>query len=452
MRRLEPLLRRVWPPRLPGSLRGRLALSALAVTAAWVLVLTVGFDVALSVRLRSNADSVLRTRGAAVLSTVEVRPDGTLRLADAVQDAATVSGVWVLQGTTLVERAAGEGEWEQTVRGLAQRGEVLVTTDEPEAVRFLALPVRQGDRQVGTVVTALALDPYSRTQDLVQVALLALGALLLVAMYLVTRASVARALRPVEEMASQAAEWSTGEVDRRFGAARRPEELEVLAERLDDVLDRLSAVLRREQQLNAELSHELRTPIARITAEAELALRPGRPLEDVRGALSSVLGEADGMTRILETLLTTARTEAGVRGRAECVEVLERLRAGVPTAAVGVRVIGHPPVWAGVAPEVLERTVSPLLDNALRHASSTVVLSARREGEAVLVEVRDDGPGVDPAVADDPFTPGRRVDDGHGGAGLGLALARRLAQTSGGDVRLLPGPGGARFQVELPPA
>jgi signal transduction histidine kinase len=112
-----------------------------------------------------------------------------------------------------------------------------------------------------------------------------------------------------------------------------------------------------------------------------------------------------------------------------------------------------PGLEAGVPPALLERIVSPLLDNALRYAHSRVSVVAARQPDGVTIDVTDDGPGVPPQFAGQLFQPGRRADpaDGHGGAGLGLPLARRLARSVGGEVSYGPGHApGARFVVSLP--
>jgi signal transduction histidine kinase len=111
------------------------------------------------------------------------------------------------------------------------------------------------------------------------------------------------------------------------------------------------------------------------------------------------------------------------------------------------------PLCAGVQPALLERIVSPLLANALRYARTGVTVTASRAADGVRVDVTDDGPGVPESFTDGLFQPGRRADpgDGHGGAGLGLPLARRLARSAGGEVShdAEHGPG-ARFVVTLP--
>ena len=112
------------------------------------------------------------------------------------------------------------------------------------------------------------------------------------------------------------------------------------------------------------------------------------------------------------------------------------------------------PARVRVAPELAERTLHPLVENACRHAMHEVRIALRRSGGEVLLEVVNDGPGVPAGDEERIFQPGVRGtthgDAGVGGsAGLGLALARRLARTAGGDVEAHAGPGG-RFLVRLP--
>ena len=101
-------------------------------------------------------------------------------------------------------------------------------------------------------------------------------------------------------------------------------------------------------------------------------------------------------------------------------------------------------------PEVVRRALAPLVENARRFARDRVVLELSAGSGRVRVAVRDDGPGLEPQLADRAFDPGARgSDESSNGAGLGLALARRLARSCGGDVTAGPGPGGC-FVLELP--
>ena len=145
---------------------------------------------------------------------------------------------------------------------------------------------------------------------------------------LVTRWVLAAALRPVAEMTADAEAWSVRDADRRFAAGEPYDELSQLAATLDGLLDRLSASLRREQRFSAELSHELRTPLAKICAEAELALRRERRPSAYREALQTVLGNAQTMTRTIDTLVAAQRQESGLaRGSADSQAVLDEVAA-----------------------------------------------------------------------------------------------------------------------------
>lgn len=430
----------------PPTLRGRLALVALFTSAAWVLLLLVLFNVLLGDRLRADADSLLRTRAEAAAATVRVLPDGSLRMDEPADDRALDTDIWIYRGARAVERPVAPRLLQHEADTAALSGRGFTEIGE---VRLYARPIEVSEHRVGTVVTAVGLGPYHRTISSALAGSVAMAVLLLAGVYLVTRSVVGRALRPVEEMSRQAADWSGHDLGRRFGIGRRPAELALLAARLDELLDRLSVVLRHEQQWSAELSHELRTPLSRITAEADwLRDRPRAPA-DQKAALESIGGAAEEMRRICDTLLAEARTRGTeLPGRCPLAPLTRDLAARWPGAGPSLHV---EPVdnalTAGTPPEIVERILAPLLSNAGRHAATTVTLRCE---QGVRLTVCDDGPGVPAHARDRIFDPGFRADpgDGHDGAGLGLPLARRLARAAGGDVTFT---GPSAFMVQLPP-
>jgi two-component system heavy metal sensor histidine kinase CusS len=429
----------------PRTLKGRLALSATIVAGAAVLLLTGVFALLLDRRLDAEAANVLRSRADAARATVAVRPDGSLEVGDDDHAAALETGIWIYEGRTAVERPPGGQALQETADELAgTAGKHLRRVKNPSAA-FLSLAIRQGSRQVGTVVAAVSLEPYQRSARLTAAATVGLGATLVALVFLLSRSVAARALRPVAEMTQQAGEWSATDTSGRFGDSDRPGELQALAGTLDAVLDRLSAVLRREQQLSAEISHELRTPLAGIIAEAELfAARPRTTGQAVQ-AMDSVADGARRMERILDTLLAAARADASrERGRCDPLAVARHLELVVEAAG--------PVPFVGAEEEVVERVLAPLLENAERY-SDQVRLRVSATAHSVQLEVLDEGPGVPAGAEEQVFDPGhrQRSDDGHPGAGLGLALSRRLARSVGGDVTCTAGPGG-RFVVTLPRA
>lgn len=444
--------------RAPSTLRGRLALTALAAGSLAVVLLTIAFDLLLVHRLGTEADAVVRTRARAAVATVAVRPDGSLELADAEGDTALDSGIWVYRGKEAVERAPGSQALQDQADALVGTAGRIVRREPDDDPRnglppteFTSLPLRLHGQQVGTVVAAISLDPYRRSTRVTIAFSAALDAVLIGLVLLLGRLVAARALKPVEEMTRQAGQWSVGDSALRFGRGSRPAELEELAGGLDALLDRLAAVLRREKQVSAEISHELRTPLAGIVAETELFAARPRSAAQGAAAIATIGDSARRMERILDTLLSAARAESTqAHGRCDARLVAEDAVAGV-SARVPVEVTGDAPAWAGVDAEVLERVLAPLLENAQRYAVSAVAVTVEATGPRVQVQVLDDGPGVPDGAQEGIFEPGRRLvpTDGHDGAGLGLALARRLAVAAGGDLRCTAGPGGS-FTVQLP--
>jgi signal transduction histidine kinase len=438
------------------TLRGRLAIAALLATAVWVGLLTVGFNVVMKSRLHQQADEVLRTRASATAGLVDVGRNGRVQLREPANDEALDTNIWVYQGAVAVERPPGRNRLQHEADMLARRpgGGYRDTTSGP-ATRLYAFPVLVHHRQVATVVTAVDVVPYVRAAGLTLWGSAGFAVLLLAGTYVSTRAVVARALRPVDEMTQQAADWSAHDVENRFGVAPRPAELDALAGTLDELLARQAAALRHEQQLSAELSHELRTPLASIVAEAELLTRRVRTTAETRRAHEAIAASAARMTHIVETLLSDARTRIGqAPGRCALLPAVEELvrRLDGKPGGPAVRVSGDP-VAVGLGADVVARILTPVVDNALRYAATTVQITAARADGVVEVSVRDDGPGVPEGWEQAVFEPGWRAepDDAHGGAGLGLALAVRLAQAGGGGIRLLPARPGATFVVALPP-
>ena len=183
-------------------------------------------------------------------------------------------------------------------------------------LRLLSVPARKRGRRVGTVVAGVSLKPYDHTRHIALLASVILCALVLAVVLAMARWVIAHALRPVSRMTAQAAEWSEADTAHRFAMGPPRDELGQLAATLDGLLQRLSDGMRREQRSSAEISHEPRTPLAKIRAEAEIALRRRRTPAAYRDALESVLRTAERMTAVIDTLLVAARAEAQRRDAA----------------------------------------------------------------------------------------------------------------------------------------
>ncbi|MEB8339327.1 sensor histidine kinase [Streptomyces endophyticus] len=451
----------------PRTLRGRLSLVALTSATLLITVLTVAFNAVAQQHLQHQADDELTTRAAAVATTVDTSGPA-VRVHEGAHDDLLDSNVWIYDGSRLIERppnATPDSPVGRRVRALVtEGGRPCVDAGDPREVRLCAFPLRGrtgGAARTGgaTIVTALDLTPYRTSADTLLYGSLALDAVMLACTYALTRLAVGCALRPVRAMTDQATQWGAVAAGERFGSPPRlPAELARLGWSLDALLDRIRALLRHERQLTAELSHELRTPLSRIIAELDWWQARPRTPADTRATHLAISDAATCMHTICDTLLRDAREEASAApGTAEALPALRRTAQRLhPPGHLTLTVTSQEPrLQAGVDAALLERIVSPLLANALRHAHAQVSVHARSEGDGVRIDVSDDGPGVPPPFAGQLFVPGRRADpgDGHGGAGLGLPLARRLARSVGGEVHFdeqhTPG---ARFTVRLPPA
>ncbi|MFE6739250.1 sensor histidine kinase [Streptomyces tubercidicus] len=447
----------------PRTLRGRLSLIALTTAALVMMILTIVFNTIVRHRLQQQADNELRARADAVAATVDTRHH-PVRVLETPGDAALDTNVWIYTGTRLLEHPATTppgGTITRTATGLAAHGDKrCAEVTAGDRIRLCAQPVggvRPGTGPAAAVVTAMDLTPYRASADTLLIASLALDATVLACTYVLTRLAVGRALRPVRTMTEQATRWSVVASDQRFGAGNRPVELTRLGASLDELLDRIRAVLRHEQQLTRELSHELRNPLARITAELDWWQTRPRSTAETRATHASIADAATSMRTICETVLDDARAGAHtVPGTTDAMAVLRRLAArpeAPDRTTLTVSVSGPDTLVAGVPATLLERIVAPLLDNSLRYARTRVALRLSTGPDGIRVTVADDGPGVPAAFTPHLFQPGRRADpqDGHGGAGLGLPLARRLARSAGGDVthdaQHTPG---TRFVVSLP--
>jgi signal transduction histidine kinase len=447
--------------RRPHSLRSRLLLAVVAAVALALAVMIAAFNLALDRSLSRDADQLLRTRAAAELATLRVA-NGRIVLNEAPDDAALDTPVWVFSGSRALEAPRAGDNVVAAARSLTTGPGRFVDVAAADT-RLFSVPVNRAGRRVGTVVAGASLAPYEQTRSTALLGSLALAALLLVTVAFAARWLLASSLRPVSRMTRQAGAWSERDLDRRFSLGAPHDEITQLAGTLDELLDRLAASLRRERRFSAEVSHELRTPLAGVIAEAELALRRDRTSDEYRAALEIVLQNARQITRTVEALVAAAQHEAGTaRGTADAYAVAEGTAAAAASLASERKlelVTERPsaPLRIGVDRDLAERILQPVVENACRYGRSQVRIAVARDAAHVLYVVEDDGPGVGDGERESIFEPGvrgsvGRAANGDGGAGLGLALARRLARTASGEVDMERTEHGARFVVSLPAA
>jgi len=436
------------------DVRTRLLAIVLCAIAAALAAATYGFNALFAATSARDADTLLRTHAESERASLDVH-HGRIRILE-TNDALGDTNVWVFRRSRTIEAPRARPQVDAAARSLA--GGPARFLDLPGSdTRLYASPVLLDGRRLGTIVTGLSLAPYEQTRKTALIGSLALAGLLLtivgIAVYLLLRS----ALRPVARMTEQAAAWSEHDLDRRFELGEPHDELTRLGATLDGLLDRIAASLRHERRFSAELSHELRTPLAKLIAEAELALRRDRGATAYREALELILRSGQQLTRTVDTLLAAAQQEAGSRGTADAYAAAAEIVDTCARAATdnGIELtLARPqrPLRVGVDEDVVERILQPVVENACRYGKASVRVSISRRGSIVTFLVEDDGPGVSSAEQATIFEAGMRGAASQGnGAGLGLALARRLARAASGDVRAESTNGG-RFLVTLPGA
>jgi signal transduction histidine kinase len=337
------------------------------------------------------------------------------------------------------------------------------------ALRVTAVRAGPADAR-RTVVVAQQFDDIEHMQRILRLTLLAIYPLLLGVLGLIAWRVVGATLRPVEALRSSADRISGTEQDTRLPVPRSRDEIHALAVTLNSMLDRLAASRARQRSFVADAAHELRSPLASMRTQLEIAERLGEGTQLSRDLQADVLR----MAGLVEDLLVLARLDAdAVLDRAPhalpvrplLVEAAQQhADARVPVVVEAASTTGGPAL--GPESEVpglcllgredeVRRVLANLVHNAVRHAATTVRLSARASGREVELVVADDGGGIPVAERDRVFERFTRLDEARdrdaGGSGLGLAIVRELVLRSGGDVRLEDAPGGGlAVHVRLP--
>ncbi|MET8381417.1 ATP-binding protein [Streptosporangium canum] len=274
------------------------------------------------------------------------------------------------------------------------------------------------------------------------------GLLLLVAA--LTWLAVGRALAPVSAIRTEMADITASDLHRRVPVPRSRDEIARLAETMNRTLDRLELAVDRHKRFVADAAHELRSPLAILRTRLELA--PPGPLA------AEALTDVERIQALTSDLLLLARLDAGepaCHGEVDLGQVAaeEATRSRPrPEIRVGLEVAADVVVRGSA--EELRRLVANLVDNAVRHADSTVTVRLARDGGGAVLDVRDDGPGIPAEHREAVFDRFTRLDEARdrdaGGSGLGLAIARDIAVRHGGTLSVVGEGPGARLRARLP--
>ena len=309
-----------------------------------------------------------------------------------------------------------------------------------------------------------------RMRQFLLVLLIALPATLLLAGfagYLIAK----RALRPLEQMAAQAATISASNLNHRLQIGNAEDELGQMARVLNHLLERLEQAFAQLQRFTADASHELRTPLASIRSVGELVLRTGNQSpEQYQEAIGSILEEAAVLNQTIEDLLLLARAEASQPGKGHTTfsviplmsEVLSILEVLIEEKKLSIEQEVQPGVTAIVHADhgLVRSALMNVVHNALKFSPEQSTISIRfasfnGEPDFVQVSVTDQGPGIRTSehdrVFDRFFTSSARETSSNAGSGIGLSIAKLAVERSGGHISFDSSlERGARCVVTLP--
>lgn len=436
------------------SIRFRVTALAALMSATFVLVVGLLMVSLLRFQLTDNLDESLSQRAATIGDLIAGTLPASLPMEEDVlvqlvngDGRVLVSSSNLPGQRAMVDHRSGV----RTANGLAGR---------PETFRVLARAV-QTTRGGATLLVAVNLDDVTDPVGILIRLFVLAGPVVVVGFSAVAWWLTGRTLRPVESLRAEMAEITGSSPERRVSEPGTRDEIDRLASTMNLTLGRLESALRSQQRLVADASHELRGPLTSIRTALEVDLAQpaaARPMETERAVLETTIG----LQRLVDDLLHLARSDAGgervdlVRQVMDFDDVVFREARRVGEAVdVHVDVSGVSAVQVLGDATLLGHAVRNLLDNGVRHATSTVTVTLdETESGAARLSVIDDGDGVAPDDRDQIFDRFTRLDQARsrdaGGSGLGLAITREIVERHGGTV-VLADSGPTRFIVDLPP-
>ncbi|HLU73791.1 MAG TPA: ATP-binding protein [Nonomuraea sp.] len=435
------------------SLKFRLTVVAVAVLA---VALAMSASVLLSVldrTLLSTVDESVRQQA----NTVRVQADaGTLTTPISTHDGTIVQVIdadgRITHVTYGADRLVPLLDARARARALAE-GQAVFVDGRPYAIPAMLRAVVLEADGGHSVIAARSVSEIQTSVHTAGQVLLVGTPLLVVLLAGASWMIIGRTLRPITALRRGAAEITHTARSRRLPVPESRDEVHSLATTLNDMLARLEEAEKRQRALVSDAAHELRSPLASIRLQLEVAL--GHPegqhwQETAEGVLEDTLR----LSRLAEDLLALARLDerGGVPARREPVDLDEVVRQTADRYAE-VRLTACDPVEVRGDAMDLGRVLTNLIDNAVRHASSEVEVALTADG---TLTVTDDGPGIPEEDRERVFDRFTRLDAGRsrdeGGAGLGLAIVRETVRAHGGTVHLEDASPGLRAVVSLPPS
>jgi len=275
-----------------------------------------------------------------------------------------------------------------------------------------------------------------------------------------------RALRPVDRITHAAQMINPQDLSRRVIVPQTGDELQRLAETLNQMLQRIESAVARITQFTADASHELRTPVALIRTRAEVTLAKPRNIDQYRDALKEVLAESERTTALIENLMTLARADTGSEtlnfNRTDIGDIAREVSTQAQTLSDAKQLhwsvaIPDAAIWVRGDANALRRLLLILVDNAVKYTppAGSISLALQRNGSHAEIRVRNNGIGISaddlPHIFDRFYRADKARSRELGGTGLGLSIGRWIANAHGGDIQVETStPNGTTFVVRLP--
>lgn len=449
-------------------LRVRLVLWTVMLEAILLVVFAFLLVVILQNNQSQRIDETLRLSAAQMNAVVDVRGSTfTIPAQDVTEIQSLRVMVWLLTRDQSLGATVGQAGGLPVPSPLPDMDVTRDVELKPgEWVRLLVTPLREGTQLFGTLVLGLPLQTEFEVIQQVQLSLLVSIPVVLLLSAVGGLFLANRALSPVKNISETARQISATDLSKRIMLAVANDEIGQLARTFNAMLDRIDNAFRRERQFTSDVSHELRTPLGFLKTQLSLARSKPRSASDLLAMLAEMETDVDRMTRLIEQMLTLARTENQDLPEKHVVrleDVLHALAQQYHQQAESQHVQFVLDIPADVsfeingAPPLIHQVFVNLLDNALRYTppQGTIQLRLRKHWQQIEVVVADNGQGIAPEHLPHIFERFYRVDSARtrasGGSGLGLAITRAIVRAHGGEIQIVSEPGvGTTFTIYFP--
>jgi len=456
------------------TFRGRLAVWYIALELLLLLFAAAMLYFILSNRVYQKVDDQLIERGQLIVDSLEgsrfhTWPQSLTRFSenypDVVQLVAANGQLLFPAKNTLIGR--GGDEVTVALRHAMENSIGLASTESilrHDNIRVVAIPVHRAGRVVAALVIGRNLGTIS---DMFELMYIVGGLLGLLSIFISAYAGYVlarKALRPINEITETAEVVAAGNLSRRLKSFSNDQEIALLISVLNKMFGRLEDSFKAQQRFTADASHELRIPLTVLKGDIEVTLRRKRTPEEYEQMLRQKLEIIERMERIVNGLLTLAKADTGTLELHRKKVDLSLLLEEVGQQHLGLFSGKNIDLELNIADEVyitgdedrLGQVIFNLLNNAYKHApkQSAITLNLELKNDTAIIEVKDQGEGIAQDHLPHLFDRFYRADSDRnraaGGAGLGLAISKRIIEAHDGSIHVESGATGTCFRIHLP--